>query len=133
MAKRKPKYHYSLACDDIREEVGNKLSFMGVYGKNIVIPKTPFVFPQICVAIFCKDLSGGDIFSIKAVDPSGKEIGKLINGNISKDTKGYVDMTLFAKFTPVKISKEGSLRLEIRFNDDESTKTEIEIPVSIRK
>jgi len=33
-------------CDDIREEVGSKLSFMGIYDR-LVVPSTPFVIPRL--------------------------------------------------------------------------------------
>lgn len=35
-------------CDDIRQEVGNKLSLMGIYGANLVVPSFPTVLPKLC-------------------------------------------------------------------------------------
>lgn len=133
MAKRKPRFNYSIICDDIREEVGNKLSLMGIYGKDIYVPRLPFTFPQLCVAIAYNNLRKGDFFSVKAEDPSGKEIGNPIKGSAPKDAKGSLDLTIFAKFSPVEISEEGSLRLEIMFNDDKSTINEIVVPIKVRK
>lgn len=133
MAKRKPKFNYSIICDDIREEVGNKLSLIGIYGKDIYVPRLPFTFSQLCVAIAYKNLRGGDFFSVKAEDPSGKEIGNIIKGSAPKEAKGSIDFTIFAKFAPVKISEEGSLRLEIIFNEDKSTINEIDVPIKVRK
>lgn len=37
-------------CDDIREEVGNKLSFMGVYS-HLVVPSLPFVIQRLAAHI----------------------------------------------------------------------------------
>lgn len=35
-------------CDDIRQEVGNKLSIMGIYGANLIVPSFPTVLPKLC-------------------------------------------------------------------------------------
>ena len=40
-------------CDDIRVEVGNKLSFMGVYRGTIDVPEFPYVAPKLCIATYC--------------------------------------------------------------------------------
>jgi hypothetical protein len=39
---------YTLFCDDVRLEVGNKLSFMGVF-QNIVVPQLPVWLPKLAV------------------------------------------------------------------------------------
>lgn len=38
-----------LWCDDIRNEVGNKPSFMGVYTQGLVVPSLPTVLPRLAV------------------------------------------------------------------------------------
>jgi hypothetical protein len=35
-------------CDDIREEVGNKFSYMGVYSGELTVP-TPLLLPKLCI------------------------------------------------------------------------------------
>jgi len=37
-------------CEDVREEIGSKQSYMGVIGPYLNISSFPFVFPKICVA-----------------------------------------------------------------------------------
>jgi hypothetical protein len=39
---------YTLFCDDVRLEVGNKLSYMGVF-QNIVVPNFPVWLPKLAV------------------------------------------------------------------------------------
>ena len=39
---------YTLLCDDVRLEVGNKLSYMGVF-QSIVVPQLPVWFPKLAV------------------------------------------------------------------------------------
>lgn len=43
------RYVHTIWCDDIRQEVGNKPSFMGVYSDGIVLPSLPVVIPRLCV------------------------------------------------------------------------------------
>ena len=38
-------------CDDIREEVGGKLSFMGIYSGDMIVPGFPVVLPKLCINI----------------------------------------------------------------------------------
>ena len=35
-------------CDDVREEAGNKVSFMGIYGPNLVVRSFPTTLPKLC-------------------------------------------------------------------------------------
>jgi len=41
----------TIFCEDIREEVGGKLSFMGVYTGAMVVPALPFIIPRLCLRI----------------------------------------------------------------------------------
>lgn len=45
-------YGITLFCDDIRQEVGGKLSYMGIYGPEMLLfgPK-PAVLPKLCIAV----------------------------------------------------------------------------------
>ena len=42
---------HTLWCDDIRQELGNKPSFMGVYVGGLVLPALPTVMAKLCVWI----------------------------------------------------------------------------------
>ena len=45
---RKLELAYTLFCDDVRLEVGNKLSYMGVF-QNIIVPQLPVWLPKLAV------------------------------------------------------------------------------------
>src|SRR6266852_265339 len=47
-AQKKLELVYTLFCDDVRLEVGNKLSYMGVF-QNIVVPQLPVWLPNLAV------------------------------------------------------------------------------------
>jgi len=42
---------HAFFCEDIRQEVGGKCSYMGVWGPAVIVPQLPFTFPKLCVAV----------------------------------------------------------------------------------
>ena len=38
----------AIFCDDVREEAGNKVSYMGVYGPNLVVQSFPTTLLRLC-------------------------------------------------------------------------------------
>ena len=38
-------------CDDIREEVGHKMSYMGVYSGELSVPSAPVLLAKLCIAV----------------------------------------------------------------------------------
>ena len=52
-------YGYTIFCDDIRREIGNKISFVGIYIGSINLHKSlPFQFPKFGFAITYCERSG---------------------------------------------------------------------------
>jgi hypothetical protein len=45
-----PRHVEVIYCDDIRQEVGNKFSFMGIYTTELTVP-SPVVLPKLCIAV----------------------------------------------------------------------------------
>lgn len=47
------RYGYSIFCDDIRNEVGGKLSFIGCYSSVMFVTRGfPFILPKFCIHSF---------------------------------------------------------------------------------
>lgn len=38
-----------MVCDDIRRELGNKMSFMGCYQGTLLVASVPVVLPRLCI------------------------------------------------------------------------------------
>lgn len=38
-----------MVCDDIRQELGNKMSFMGCYQDKLLVASMPVVLPRLCI------------------------------------------------------------------------------------
>lgn len=43
------RFVHAIFCDDIRREIGNKVSFMGCYQGELVVPNIPATLPKLCV------------------------------------------------------------------------------------
>ena len=41
----------TIFCDDIRHEVGGKLSYIGVYSGRLFVSKFPITLPKLCLAL----------------------------------------------------------------------------------
>lgn len=41
----------TLFCDDIRHEMGGKLSYIGVYSGGLFVPSFPFTLPKLCLSV----------------------------------------------------------------------------------
>lgn len=41
----------TIFCDDIRQEVGGKYSYIGVYGSRLLISTLPATLPKLCLAL----------------------------------------------------------------------------------
>jgi hypothetical protein len=46
------RYVHALWCDDIRQEIGNKPSFMGAYIGGLTVPLLPTIMPRLSVHIW---------------------------------------------------------------------------------
>lgn len=42
-------------CDDIRMEIGNKMSLMGIYSNEMLVPAFPFIIEKLCLS--CKAIT----------------------------------------------------------------------------
>jgi len=45
---------YCHFCDDVRVEIGNKTSLMGIYGGELLVPAMPTMLPKLAVVIFVR-------------------------------------------------------------------------------
>ena len=46
-----PRHIEVIYCDDIREEVGHKMSYMGVYSGELSVPSAPVLLTKLCIAV----------------------------------------------------------------------------------
>ncbi|MBE9555018.1 MAG: hypothetical protein IMF05_16250, partial [Proteobacteria bacterium] len=127
------RFAYSLFCDDIRNEVGNKLSFMGVYSHVLYVPRMPFVLPKFCVQVVAVTpenlpfksiavrLKYGDFEEITALDEGRIKYSTIDTredlkypGAEESDSNRVVEYQNFYVFSPFEIKEAGrfSVRVE---------------------
>lgn len=58
MKKNADRFLTATYCDDIRQEVGNKISLMGCYQGELVVPSAPLALPKLCVFISASTPNG---------------------------------------------------------------------------
>lgn len=59
-----PRHVETLFCDDIRHEIGGKLSYIGVYSGGLFVPAFPVTIPKLCL-------------SVQVVTPADESLGSL--------------------------------------------------------
>src|SRR5437667_11600498 len=71
--KQEPKLElvYTLFCDDVRLEVGNKLSYMGVF-QNIVVPQLPVWLRKLAVVNHWRG-EGAHLSEVRILMPTRQE------------------------------------------------------------
>ncbi len=119
-------------CDDIRDEVGNKKSLMGVYSNNIILKGVPATLPRICLFIGLTEIkrqfknihvrtklpkTKPNSFALKEVPPTN------LGHNVSM---GII-------IAPFKVEAQGNARFEIRFDDDDKPSLVYKFTISVRE
>ena len=51
MKKNVDRFVHAIFCDDMRQEMGNKVSFMGCYQGELFVPFAPVALPKLCVFV----------------------------------------------------------------------------------
>ena len=108
----------TILCDDVRQEVGGKMSIMGIYSKDIVVNKVPAILPSINLVVMFEDIKENfeklfltivipksDPIKVSYPAPPGLEKGK--------------DVNLVLGLSPFKLNDTGKAKFEIRFSEDE--------------
>lgn len=119
------RYAHVIYCDDIRNEIGNKLTLVGVYQGALVASPIPALLPKLCVVLTLhtpKERMFEQVSVVGTYDDQeafrmelSKEELDSITADLpppSADTKSY-EMTLMATLTPFQIETTGTLKLEI--------------------
>jgi len=75
-----PRHVETIFCDDIRHEVGGKLSFIGVYSGGLFVPEFPVTLSKLCL-------------SVKVVTPVGDPL-RVLNLRVLKDEETLQEVIL---------------------------------------
>ena len=100
---------YSIICDDVRIEMGNKLSLMGLF-ENIFLQGFPSALLKFAVV---NHWVGNGQFEtqVKIVAPDRKEVVVSAPSTFSIEKNGYADNVSF--FTNVEFERPGAYIVQI--------------------
>ena len=99
---------YSMACDDVRLEMGNKLSLMGIF-ENLFFPGFPSMILKLAVANHW--VGSGDFQTqVRVVAPDGREIAVSAPSQFRIEADGYSDNISF--FTNVTFERAGRFTIQ---------------------
>lgn len=121
-----------LYCDDVRQEVGNKLSFVGVYKNTLILPSFPAKLLKLCmvieiaapkskifevaeISIFNGDSIIGEV-KVELPTPGASAAPQLgLNGAPT----AFVSTTAILPFENFEVDSATTLRIRVKFDDGE--------------
>jgi hypothetical protein len=107
-----------IMCDDVRRELGNKMSLMGVYSGDIILNRLPSNLKSLVFVLVLENIQTSFkkiIVTLKLPKDKANEL--TIDAPKKIDLK--MNMNLAIGFSPVIIKNEGNAKVEFRFDDDE--------------
>lgn len=122
MKKDDTRFLTAIFCDDIRQEMGNKLSFMGCYqGGELIVQMTPVFLPKLCVyaTIWTPKERPFKELVIRVMQDDEKELARIeIPTEVLAEAGLILDETTTRKivgtaivFSPFAIENPATLRL----------------------
>ncbi len=111
----------AIFCDDIRHEVGNKMSFMGCYQNELFVPTAPIALAKLCVYVTLLTPIARPVRSLRfrVLMDDDKELARVeipdeAFANRTVDSKGAATRTSVSAammFSPFTIEKGSVLRV----------------------
>ena len=99
---------YSILCDDVRLEMGNKLSLMGIF-ENVFLPSFPAVIIRFAVVNHWMG-DGQYQTQVRVLSPDGREIAVSAASQLGIDPQGYADNVTF--FANVSLDRAGTYSIQ---------------------
>ena len=84
----KPSLNFTIICDDVRQEMGGKLSLMGLF-ENIYAPKFPAVHPRIAILTEWSGGQGEFRIKMRILAPDGKTVIRETNSKMTLNGVNY--------------------------------------------
>jgi hypothetical protein len=99
---------YSILCDDVRLEMGNKLSLMGIF-ENVYLPQFPAVLLRFAAVNHW--IGAGDYETqVRVVSPEGRDIAQSSQSTFRIEPEGYADNVTF--FANVSLERAGRYSIQ---------------------
>jgi hypothetical protein len=121
------RYGYCIFCDDIRTELGEKLSFMGVYNGILFLPEFPYTLPKLCAhinlvtpasepykSIVVECFAPGDDAPLMRENLDTLHLDEQSSTEASANGTGSIDVVVGASliFSPLRLRRPGLLTVK---------------------
>jgi hypothetical protein len=107
----------TVLCDDIRKETGNKVSLMGVYSKDIILPAVPAILPKLCLFVMLEGVEREiPSLNVKIILPASDPVELTMTTPAGQKVPQNMNMGI--EISPFRINKVGEARIEIRFPNE---------------
>lgn len=121
MKKNEDRFVTAIFCDDIRQEVGNKLSYIGCYQGELFVPMAPVALPKLCVfaTVWTSKEKPFKSLTVRVVQDNTTELARIeIPEEGIKEASQITDETSTRKafstaivFAPFSVEKPTMLKL----------------------
>jgi hypothetical protein len=111
---------YELFCDDVRLEVGNKLSLMGVF-QEIYVQQLPAVLNRFAIVTHWRG-EGEYAMQVRILAPNRSEVASSQPARFQIPKDGYANNVTF--FLNLQLTQDGAYTIQTILNDkvlDEAT------------
>lgn len=124
----------SIFCDDLRQEVGGKLTFVGVYTGALWVSSFPTLLPRFVVAVTLiadslprngelafKVLRNDEVIAERTVDAAGLAVNSASarQSGTQPDTETVQVVRAFFAFSPFEIDSPSILRVRATVDGEE--------------
>jgi len=123
-----PRHVESLFCDDIRYEIGGKLSYMGVYSGGLLVPTFPAMLHKLCLSV--KIVTPADdllhsltvrvlkddavLHELTVSEQQVAAASACVEGLTEEQKKGHTSVTqLFLVFSPIQFQAPCALKVRV--------------------
>ena len=124
----------TIYCDDIRQEIGGKLTYVGVYSGSLLAATFPIALPKFCVAVTVvagsfdprepltlRILKDDEVLAEREFAAS--ELAELVPSAESAKPDAVVDrvqvLNSFFMFTPFQVDSACVLRVRVMLGNEE--------------
>ncbi|MBW2370748.1 MAG: hypothetical protein JRH15_22990 [Deltaproteobacteria bacterium] len=121
---------FVIVCDDVRNEVGDKISLMGIYSRDVIVPKVPTILQKLSFVLTLRGIKK----KFKSVWVTIKCKGTkepLLEQKLQVDPGPANNLHLIAQFAPFRIDKTGVYRLEYKFSKKKTPDLVHEIEIKV--
>lgn len=124
----------AIYCDDIRNELGGKLSFMGVYSSDMILPSFPATLSKICAyitltvplntppkkSIAIRLLSGEAVIAEVIIDEASLESASLPPADLdTPEEERSLAIALTFVMAPLQVPEPMKIRLRAEVDGEE--------------